>query len=239
MTIDFSNPSVQAAIINALATTICAVSVALIGKQIAWSKRQREQLKTATDDIAFLLAVELSHCELHKATGGESNKLRVRREVEATGLRFSGRFTPGRVNGVQPSYLQLLTWNHQRSAVDTLSVPSSVGRVNDVHGVAVSKAVFREVRVHLDESPEVFRAFSDGAKYNGGVIPYFTKGEADRLAKFQRELSFDAATNSFAWHPHDGAKDDREIYGASSIEVGGRVVEVYGIGAGSWCWYQL
>ncbi|WP_321967183.1 hypothetical protein [Burkholderia cepacia] len=235
--IDFSNPSVQAAIINAFATTICAISVALVGKQIAWSKQQREQLKVATDDIAFLLAVELAHCELHKATGGVSNKLRVRREVETTGLRFSGRFTPGRVSGVQPSQLQLLLWRRHRSTVDALHATSAADRSKDTRDVTHEKTVFREVLVQLDDSAEVFRAYSNGARYNGGIIPYFSKEEADRLAKVQGELSFDAKHNSFVWHPHDGTKDDSEVYVGVSIEVAGRVIEVYGIGAGSWSWY--
>ncbi|KNH09910.1 Antirestriction protein [Candidatus Burkholderia brachyanthoides] len=56
--------------------------------------------------------------------------------------------------------------------------------------------LFREVSVHLDESSEPCRAFYDGTTYNRGVIPYFTKEEADRLAKFQGEIFFDVAANA-------------------------------------------
>ncbi|HDR9174452.1 TPA: hypothetical protein QDB23_001664 [Burkholderia vietnamiensis] len=130
MIIQFNSPTVQAAIISAGASLVVAVLAAVIGKQIAWSKRQREQLKTATNDIAFLLAVEQAHCELHKSRSGESNKRRVRREVEESGLRFSGRFTPGRVQGMTPSPLQLLVWRRQRQGDASPAVPTSPEQVS-------------------------------------------------------------------------------------------------------------
>lgn len=126
MIIQFNNPAVQAAVINATASLVVAILAALIGKQIAWSRRQREQLKTATDDIAFLLAVEQAHCELHKTNSGQSNKLRIRHEVETRGLRFSGRFTPGRVQSSTPSSHQLLIWRRHRQAQAAAAIsPSS------------------------------------------------------------------------------------------------------------------
>lgn len=77
-----------------MATTIFT---ALAGQAILGRKRMQEKLDIAHADIAYLLAVEAVHCAKHKELNRASFKLRVRKEVSATGLSWSGRFTPGRV----------------------------------------------------------------------------------------------------------------------------------------------
>jgi hypothetical protein len=94
-----------------LAAAICAICAAIIGKHMAWSKRQREKLELAVSDIAFLLAVEAAHCELHKTVDGASHKARVREEVRVAGYSWSGRFTPSRAHSVKPTFIRRLTWN--------------------------------------------------------------------------------------------------------------------------------
>lgn len=73
------------------------IFTALAGQMILGRKRMQEKLEIAQADIAFLLAVEAAHCEKHKELNRTSFKLRIRKEVSATGLSWSARFTPGRV----------------------------------------------------------------------------------------------------------------------------------------------
>ena len=82
-----------AAVIGMLTT----IFTALAGHAIMGRKRLQEQLDSAHADIAYLLAVEQAHCEKHKELNRASFKLRIRKEVNASGLAWSGRFTPGRV----------------------------------------------------------------------------------------------------------------------------------------------
>jgi len=77
-----------------LATTIFTW---IAGQAVMSRKRMQEKLDTAYNDIAYLLKVEALHCDRHKELNRASFKLRVRQEVTAMGLTWSGRFTPGRV----------------------------------------------------------------------------------------------------------------------------------------------
>ncbi len=97
----WSDPAVQSAVIQSVGTmvaaVIAAVIAAIVGKQFADRKRLREKLLLAEGDIAFLLAVEEEHCNLHKQTQKESNKRRMRRAAFDKGHVWSGKFTPGRI----------------------------------------------------------------------------------------------------------------------------------------------
>ncbi|KKI34968.1 hypothetical protein VI03_31000 [Burkholderia vietnamiensis] len=118
MQIQIHEASVQAALIggtaSVIATALGAICAAIIGKQIAWSKRQREKHDLAISDIAFLLAVEAAHCDRHRVADGESHKLRVREEVRAAGYSWSGRFTPSRAHSVKPTFVRRFTWSMTR-----------------------------------------------------------------------------------------------------------------------------
>lgn len=99
MEINWHDPAVQAALIGAIGTflsaVIAAIVAAVIGKQITGRKLLQERLRIAVADIAYLLAVEAAHCNVHRMSG-ESNKQRIRNEVNSQGLSWSGQFTPGR-----------------------------------------------------------------------------------------------------------------------------------------------
>lgn len=96
---NWSEPEVQAAIIQAIAVVIAAIAAAMIGNAFADRKKLQRKLITATQDIEFLLAVEALHCAQHVKQRGESMKYRVRAEAKKDGkLKWSGQFTPGRVN---------------------------------------------------------------------------------------------------------------------------------------------
>lgn len=95
------DPAVQAALIQSLgamlAAAIAALAASIVGRQFADRRRLQEKLFLAQGDIAYLLAVESAHCDLHKQATGESNKLRMRRVAFDQGLIWSGKFTPGRI----------------------------------------------------------------------------------------------------------------------------------------------
>jgi hypothetical protein len=84
-------------LIAAVIGMVTTIFTALAGQAILGRKRMQEKLDIAHADIAYLLAVEAAHCEKHKELNRASFKLRIRKEVSATGLSWSGRFTPGRV----------------------------------------------------------------------------------------------------------------------------------------------
>lgn len=93
------DPTVFAACIQAVGTVvsalIAAIAAAVIGKRFLDRKRLAETLRTALQDIEFLLLVEEEHCKVHRLSG-DSNRQRVRDVVTTLGYRWSGRFTPGR-----------------------------------------------------------------------------------------------------------------------------------------------
>ena len=101
MNLNFSDPAVLGAIIQSagavVAAIFAAICAAVVGQQITGRKRMQEKLRQACADIAFLMAVEEAHCKLHAEGGGPTRKMMVRRQVIASGLAWSGRFTPGRV----------------------------------------------------------------------------------------------------------------------------------------------
>ncbi len=100
MSINFTDPAVQSAIIssvgNVLAAVIAAICAAVIGYQISGRRRLQENLNQAIGDIAFLLEVEKVHCQMQVEHQGTSMKITVRKRVTDAGERWSGKFTPGR-----------------------------------------------------------------------------------------------------------------------------------------------
>lgn len=84
-------------LIAAVIGLVTTIFTWLAGQAIMGRKRMQEKLDIAHADIAYLLAIEAAHCEKHKELNRASFKLRIRKEVNATGLTWSGRFTPGRV----------------------------------------------------------------------------------------------------------------------------------------------
>lgn len=104
---DFSAPQVQAAIITGTASiisaTIGAIAARLIGQVLAGRRKLQDNLETAIDDIAFLLEVERLHCRRNQEQLGESLKNTTREQARRSGVKFSGRFTPGRVRAMDLS----------------------------------------------------------------------------------------------------------------------------------------
>lgn len=99
--VNWADPAVQAAAIQAagqvLAALIAAVIAGFIGRQFANRKRLEERLTIALGDILFLLATEQEHCARNTVTTPEAAKRRVRQAVAERGLVWSGRHTTSRV----------------------------------------------------------------------------------------------------------------------------------------------
>lgn len=107
LSFDFSDAAIQAAVISGIFTVfsalIAAIAAATIGQTITKGRKLRADLKTACDDIAFLLAVEKLHCDRNKRELQQYLKIATRHEAKAsTGLIFSQKFTPGRVRSNKP-----------------------------------------------------------------------------------------------------------------------------------------
>lgn len=98
---EWANPAVQAALVEAIgsiiATTVAGITAGIIGQQFANRRRLQEKLDVARKDVEFLLAVEQEHCSKHKATSDQSFKQTIRKAVNERGLTWSGSNTPGRV----------------------------------------------------------------------------------------------------------------------------------------------
>ena len=79
-------------------------------------------------------------------------------------------------------------------------------------------------------------AYSDGVRWNGWLVPYFTREVAMRLIPLVDSLRYDETRDVFvALDPNEG---DEIAYGAEEIRVGKDDVVTYSIGAGEWCWQE-
>ena len=113
--------------IFALAT---AIVTGLMARSRLNSKRLKEKLQRAEQDILFLLAVEKAHCDRNQKQLHASFKNRVRSEVFAQGLTWSSSFTPGRVRA---------SANHDASSVGTtFSAHAIVPAKRGTHAIAAN-----------------------------------------------------------------------------------------------------
>lgn len=95
------DPVVEAAWIQTAGTVFASLLGAAIagwyGKRWLRQEQLGKQLKSARDDIAFLLEVENIYVQRTREIDQVPGKLSVRKEVEQSGLAWSGQHTPGRV----------------------------------------------------------------------------------------------------------------------------------------------
>ncbi len=74
MQIHLQDAAVQAALIGGLftltAAIIAAAVAAVVGKRFDNQRRLKRHLRTAINDLAFALAVEDAHCEMHAKEHG-------------------------------------------------------------------------------------------------------------------------------------------------------------------------
>ncbi len=96
--------------------------------------------------------------------------------------------------------------------------------------------------VFNDCDDEVFPCYVvPGYRWNGWAMPYFDAATAQRLAPLCG-LTFDDDRDTFIANGPQWDIDPEfgpEEFPGHDITVDGKVVHVYGIGAGSWCWGDL
>lgn len=86
----------------------------------------------------------------------------------------------------------------------------------------------------------VFECYSDGQRWNGWGIPFFTRGVADRIADLMQgegELRYNPETDAFEYRASaDTPESDVECFTGGDIVVDGEARHVYSIGGMSWTW---
>lgn len=116
--INWSDTAIVSALITGtagvLASTIAAVVGYTVGKRFLNQKAIQDRLQTAIEDIQFLLACEDEHCR-----DGDrvvlSTKLGVRNLVREQGLKWSGKFTPGRARAYVADLPVIRSANNRRT----------------------------------------------------------------------------------------------------------------------------
>lgn len=110
-------------------------------------------------------------------------------------------------------------------------------RFRDTFTRAASPAI-RAARFTADWLPDdvSVEGFTNGMRWNGWGMPMFTLEAAQALIPHMPGLEHDAATDSFVMKQPDDEPGEHEVFTAQTINVDGKDIKVYAIGAGSWCW---
>ncbi len=91
----------------------------------------------------------------------------------------------------------------------------------------------------LDEGTTLV-GFTDGLRWNGWAMPYFSREVGLRLCSLLPSLTFDAERNAFVSVCEDYPEDEQEeAFAVRTVEVDGKQLELYAIGAGSWTWDEI
>jgi len=100
--------------------------------------------------------------------------------------------------------------------------------------VAADVPAFTEVLVEPDWAAGVtFPAYSDGRRWKGWAMPYFTRENGLRVCEIVDNMRYDESQDAFV-APFDDESD--EVFRSQTLVVEGKDVQVYAIGTGSWCW---
>lgn len=78
-------------------------------------------------------------------------------------------------------------------------------------------------------------AYSNGRRWNGWAMPYFSIEAAQSLLKLMPELRYDSARDAFIMKAYDDEAED-EVFLVETLVIDGQPIKTYAIGAGSWCW---
>lgn len=101
----------------------------------------------------------------------------------------------------------------------------------------MNQQTLRRATFRADWMDETLPGFTHGHKWNGWAMPLFEFETANKILDSMKPLAYDQKADAFIFTDPDWP-DEPDIYAASFIEVEGRTVKVYGIGAGFWCWYE-
>lgn len=108
---------------------------------------------------------------------------------------------------------------------------------------------FKLVRVSGDWMGlvQTLLAYSNGRRWNGWAMPYFTLDQAKLISRNVPGLRYDEATDAFIYrNTEDSAEpvnpadhQDEERIEPVTITVDGEVIKTYPVGAGAWCWFEV
>lgn len=82
---------------------------------------------------------------------------------------------------------------------------------------------------------ESLPAYSNGQRWNGWAMPYFTKETALGMLKDNPNVRFDEQQDAFVITAFDDEAEDT-VCPATLITVDDQQIKTYAIGAGEWCW---
>lgn len=81
--------------------------------------------------------------------------------------------------------------------------------------------------------------FTTGQTWNGWAMPLFEFETVNKIIEGMRNdeqtLTYYPTRDAFVYVNPDWPEEP-DVYAASFIEIDGRRIKVYGIGAGFWCW---
>lgn len=74
-------------------------------------------------------------------------------------------------------------------------------------------------------------AYTNGMRWNGWAMPFFTFEAATQLLEHMPDLRYDSVKDVFY-----SQSSDEDVFDATTLEVDGSKIKTYAIGAGCWCW---
>jgi len=97
--------------------------------------------------------------------------------------------------------------------------------------------VMRPALFSIDGGPQ-YLGYHKGQRWNSWACPCFTHETLLQIAEETGgpgyDLRYEADTDRWAFHTPDN--DEPDYWERGSITVGDKVIEVFSVGAGSWCW---
>lgn len=89
------------------------------------------------------------------------------------------------------------------------------------------------VAVGAEWLPEELKvpAYSNGMRWNGWAIPYFTFEAARSLLEYMPDLRYDSSRDAFI------SAHEEDAYIPVMLVIDGQTIKTYPIGSGYWCWY--
>lgn len=79
-------------------------------------------------------------------------------------------------------------------------------------------------------------AYANGLRWNGWAMPFFPLEEARRLLDHMPRLQYLEESDTFVFQGAEEFEEADEVFVAKSLDINGKSIKVYAIGAGSWCW---
>jgi Zn finger protein HypA/HybF involved in hydrogenase expression len=100
---------------------------------------------------------------------------------------------------------------------------------------------YETAQFNIECSEGMFVGYTNGTTWNGWECPYFTKDVGIEIVKeFSSEecpAGYDPASDSFIFEREGNEEPD--VFSGIDIEVSGKKIHVYAIGAQCWCWDKV